>query len=191
MAYILIISIATIITVSLNILFNPFNMYFYFYIIAILSYIAIVVIIDAIVAAIVRALPEKWFNPNKKIFVLTKREKRIYERIGIKKWKDYVPDLGRFTNFQKGKIENPRSNEYLSRYMIEACYGIIIHYVSSPLSYLILLINYKNTGVWLTVGLPVAFVNSILILLPAFTLKYNLHKIKILYKRNERQLPKA
>ena len=186
MAYLLIILFCSTVVTTINIITNPSQIGFYWYIIAIVAYIVLAVIFDGIVAFIIRKLPEKWFDENKKIFTLSKKEKKLFEFLGIKKWKDYVPDLGSFTNFSKGKIEQPKSNTYLKRFMLEASYGIIIHYVSVPISYLLLLINYPNTTLFLTVGLPVAFVNSILILLPALTLKYNLSKIKVLYKRNER-----
>ena len=184
MAYLIIIIVLATITTLINIIANPSEISFYYYIIATVAYILIVVLIDGIVALIIRKMPEKWFDENKPIFNLGKKEKKFYEKIGIRKWKDYVLDLGQFTHFKKNKIENPRSNEYLKRYMLEACYGIIIHFVSFPLSFLILFINYPGTTIYLTIGLPVAIVNSILIILPAFTLKYNLARLKILYKRN-------
>ena len=186
MTYLLIILICSVIITTINIITNPCQIGFYWYIIAIVIYIVIAVLLDGIVAFIIRKMPEKWFDENKKIFTLSKKEKKFFEVIGIKKWKDHVPDLGSFTNFSKGKIEQPKSNEYLKRFMLEASYGIMIHYLSAPIGYLLVLINYPNTILNLTVGLPVAFVNSILILIPALTLKYNLAKIKILYKKNER-----
>ena len=184
--YLIIILICSTVVAIVNIITNPSQIGFYWYIIALIAYIILAVIIDGIVAFIIRKLPERWFDENKKIFTLSKKEKKLFECLVIKKWKGHVPDLGSFTGFSKGKIEQPKSNEYLKRFMLEASYGIMIHYVSFPTSYLLLLINYPNTSLFLTVGLPVAFVNSILILLPAMTLKYNLAKIKILYKRNER-----
>ena len=184
--YLIIIGISSALIAGINIIFNPSNIAFYWYIIATIAYVILNILLDGALAAIIRKMPEKWFDHNKKLFVLTKREKKFYEFIGIRKWKHLVPDLGQFTNFQKGKIEQPRSNEYLTRYLLEGAYGIAIHYFSVPLGFL-LMIPIGGTSIWLTIGLPVAIINAILILLPAFTLKYNLAKLRILYERNERR----
>ena len=184
--YLIIIGISSALIAGINIIFNPSNIAFYWYIIAIIAYVIAAILLDGFLAFIIRKMPEKWFDHNKKLFVLTKGEKKFYEAIGIRKWKSKVPDLGQFTNFQKGKIAEPRSNEYLERYLLEGAYGIAIHYFSTPLGFL-LMIPIAHTTLWLTMALPVAIVNAILIILPAFTLKYNLAKLRILYERNERR----
>ena len=85
-----------------------------------------VIIIDGIFATIVRRLlPLKWFSTEKKGFVAGKRERRFYEKIGIKKWKEKVIELGVFTSFRKNKIAEPNNVEYIRRYIIEANFGIV------------------------------------------------------------------
>ena len=185
--YLIIIGISSILIAGVNIIFNPSNIAFYWYIVATIAYVIATILIDGLFAGLIRKMPERWFDHNKKLFVLTKREKKFYEAIGIKRWKSKVPDLGQFTNFQKGKIAEPRSNEYLKRYMLEAAYGIAIHYFSTPLGFLLMLIPIGNTTLYLTVCLPIAIINIVLSILPAFTLKYNLAKLRILYERNERR----
>ena len=106
----------------------------------------------------------------------------------VRHWKDKVPELGGFTSFHKNKLSDPWNNEYVERYMLEACYGVVIHLFSPFFAFLIILLDYKMyTGwswMWLTIMLPVAIVNAILIVLPAFILKYNLPKLKILWDIN-------
>ena len=72
--------------------------------------------------------------------------------------------------------------------MLEACYGVIIHLFSPFFGFLIVLLDYKMyTGwswMWLTIMIPVAIVNAILIVVPAFILKYNLPKLKMLWDIN-------
>ena len=91
-----------------------------------------------------------------------------------------------FTHFRKNKIEDPKNPEYLRRFILEACYGVIIHYVSLPLSFIIMLFDFKmytgESNLFLTVALPVAIVNAVLIVLPAFILRYNLPKLIRLYE---------
>ena len=185
MAYIFIILIMMGIISGLNIAFNP--MYEWcIYLIAVVAYVIIVIIIDAIVATVIRKMPEKYFDYHKKIFNTTKSELKFYKLIGVKKWKEHVPELGMFTGFRKNKIANPKDPAYLSRYILEACYGIIIHFWSVPASFLIMLFDFKmytgNSNLWLCVAMPVAIVNAILIVLPAFILKYNLPKLVRLYE---------
>ena len=58
MAYIFIILIMMGVISGLNIVFNP--MYdWYIYIIAVVAYVIVVIIIDAIVATVIRKMPEK------------------------------------------------------------------------------------------------------------------------------------
>ena len=185
MAYIFIILIMMGIISGLNIAFNP--MYeWYIYLIAVVAYVIIVIIIDAIVATVIRKMPEKYFDYHKRVFNTTKSELKFYKLIGVKKWKEHVPELGMFTGFRKNKIANPKDPAYLSRYILEACYGIIIHFWSVPASFLIMLFDFKmytgNSNLWLCVAMPVAIVNAILIVLPAFILKYNLPKLVRLYE---------
>ena len=103
-----------------------------------------------------------------------------------------MPDLGMFTKFQKGKITDPMNNEYIDRYILEASYGVVIHYMSVPFSILVLLLGLiepGNLATW-TVGVPVMVVNMVLILLPALTLKYNLPKLLRVHDINERMMAK-
>ena len=44
-----------------------------------------------------------------------------------------------------------------------------------------------SAPIGLTIGLPVALVNAVLILLPTFILRYNIPRLKILKKLNDRK----
>ena len=185
MLYIIIILIMMTIITSLNIIFNPIYP-FYVYIIACILFTVLVIIVDGIVAFIIRRMPEKYFDYHKKIFNASSKKLKLYKALGVKKWKDKVPELGMFTNFRKNKIDDPKNSEYLKRYILEACYGVIIHYVSVPFSFIIMLLDinmYANgSNLYLTIALPVAIVNAVLIVLPAFILRFNLPKLIRLYE---------
>ena len=188
LAYILIILISTLIIAIPNCIFTPGGEPWYMYLIMTLAAVAASLLVDGIVAFIGRRLPKKWMNPNKKIFHTSDREMKFYEKIGVRKWKDKVPELGGFTSFHKNKLSDPWNNEYVERYMLEVCYGVVIHEASPFFAFLIILLDYKmytgQSWMWLTIMLPVAIVNAILILLPAFILKYNLPKLKMLWEIN-------
>ena len=174
----------------LNIAFNPIYAWYY-YIFAIIYFVAIAILVDAIVATIIRLLPNKYFDYHRRMFKTSKKEMSFYKLIRIGKWKEKVPELGMFVNFRKRKIADPKNPIYLERYILEACYGIAIHYFSIPFSFCVLLFDFKmfsgNSNLYLTVGLPVAIVNAILIGIPVCVLKYNLPKLIRLYEYRKNQ----
>lgn len=143
--------------------------------------ILVVFIIDAIIAFVIRRLPEKWFDYKYKAFKIFKWERKFYEAIKIKKWKDKIPELGQLTNFKKNKVREPKNSEYLLRYLMECVYGETIHFLSIILGFLILLINPKCC---LYFGLPIAIANGIISYLSFTILRYNRPKLTILYNRS-------
>lgn len=188
MFYLLIILLGIILISGLNILFNS-SLEWHYIILATILFVVASVIIDGLVAFIIRRLPYKWIRSQSKFFNVSKKEVRFYDKIGIKKWKDLVPELGGFTSFHKNKIVDPHNNEYLEKFVLEVNYGIVIHLISFFTSFLILFIDYKmfsGSFIWLTIGLPVAIINAILIVLPTFILRYNLPRLKLLIKINNR-----
>lgn len=137
-------------------------------------------VIDAIIAFVIRKLPEKWFNHRYKIFKILKCERKIYETLRIKKWKDKIPELGQLTNFKKNKVREPKNSEYLERYLMECVYGETIHFLSIVLGFLILFINSKEC---IYFGLPIVIANGIISYLSFAILRYNRPKLTILYNR--------
>lgn len=143
------------------------------------------ILIDSVFATIIRwILPKKWFSIDKKGFAAGNKERRFYERIGIKKWKDKVIELGAFTGFRKNKIADPANNEYIARYILEANYGIVVHIACIFCGYLVCFVFPAH---WYSVGLPVGFVNMALNALPLMILRYNLPKLYTLYRLNARR----
>lgn len=184
--YGIIIIICMAIIATLNAFFNTMNEPWYYYVIATVIFTVAVIVLDGIVAGIARAMPKKWFDPNKKFFTANKKILNFYQKIGVKKWKDHIPELGQFTGFHKNHVAEPGSPEYVSRFMLEAAYGIGGHFWSMPLSYLIIFIDFRmwngSSNLWLTVAIPVAFVSMVLNYLPYAVLRFNLPKLKALYK---------
>lgn len=148
-----------------------------------------VIAIDGLFAAIVRwCLPEKLFSADKKGFGAGRKERRFLEKIGVKKWKDKVPELGFFTGFRKNKIRNPKDNEYLARYIVEANYGVGVHISNMVFGFLVMLVFPRF---WLNIGLPVAVVNFFLSFLPYAILRYNLPKLHTIYRVNAKRTAKT
>ncbi len=141
--------------------------------------IILVVLIDAITATVCRLLPKKCANFEKKIFTVSKKEKNFYEKLKIRKWKDWVPEIGQFTGFRKNKLENPQSLEYVERFLMEACYGEIGHFFSFFTGFLIVFLFPLFSG-WLYFAIPVAVVNVFMNAPSYFILRYNFYKLQIL-----------
>ena len=187
MLYILIIFIFTIISVLLGIFIGvPFvgvteSRVFAITIIS----LAVLVVIDAICALFVRyCLPKKVFNPFLKVYNVAKGERKFYERIGVRKWKDKIPEAGQlFANFAKTEIADMTNNEYVYKFMTETIYAEIMHWLSTALSFLIIFIDLSLA---LYVALPLVIGNMILNILPVMVQRYNRPKLMVLYQRNER-----
>lgn len=144
--------------------------------------VALIVLIDAIVAVVCRLLPASFASPERKIFAVSKQEKLFYERLKIRKWKDKIPEIGHLTGFRKNRLTEPNNPAYLRRFLLENCYGEIVHAVSVPCGFAILAFH-GFTKTWISLALPVAIVNAVLNILPICVLRYNYYKLKILEKR--------
>lgn len=187
MIYILTIVISMILIAVINIAVNPifFQMEIWYIIVAVIVNTVAVIAVDGVFALIIRRLmPAKWFGMDKKGFYPGKGESRFMEKLGIKKWKDKVIELGMFTNFHKNKISDPTNNEYVERFIVESNYGFVIHLVCVFVGFVI--IFFYPLKYWLCFGFPVAIVNAVLNALPTMILRYNLPKLRTLHKLNER-----
>ena len=139
-----------------------------------------VILVDGILAFVIRRLPESWFSPESGVFAVGKREKDLYAKTGIKFWKKYVPEWGCFTGFHKDKVKSPSDSSYLARFLVESNYGVAGHIAGALFGFLILLIPPLRP---LSVALPVAIVNMILSLLPTMILRHNTPSLRRLYRR--------
>ncbi len=144
-----------------------------------------VIAIDGVTAFIIRRLPQKWFSNESALSSVSKKECAFYSKIGVRKWRSRVPELGMFTGFHKNKVYEPGSNEYIKRYILEANYGFVIHIASVPIGFLIIFLCPLSWA--LSFGVPVAIVNALLNLLPAFVLRHNIPKLKSLMRMNDRR----
>ena len=166
-----------------------FGVSFWFILGAVLINVVAVIAVDGLFAFLIRRLPEKWFGHERRFFQVSAKEKKFYEKLKIRKWKDKVPELGQFTNFHKNKVAEPRNKVYLERYMLEAAYGEVIHLAGCFLGFVI--IFFYPLKYWLCFGFPVAVINLIMNILPYFILRYNFYKMKVLYRSNERKQRRA
>lgn len=136
--------------------------------------------IDGLTATVARLLPKRFADYTKKCFVVSAKEKKIYEKWKIRLWKDKIPEIGHFTGFRKNKLADPKSAEYVERFLYESCYGELGHFWAIFTGFFILLLFPISRG-WMALAIPVAIVNAFLSILPIFVLRYNSYKLSILY----------
>ena len=158
----------------------------------IILYVAVsvvaVIVIDGIFATLVRwTLPQKLFGVEKKGFAASRKTCLFYEKLGVKRWKDKVIELGAFTGFRKNRIYDPTNNEYVGRYIVEANYGIAVHLTGVVFGFLVMLVFPEF---WYCIGLPVGIVNAVMNYMPLIILRYNLPKLHTLYRINEKRAKK-
>lgn len=161
-----------------------------------LAYTSLIVLFSFLVCGItagaVRLLPKKLFDKENVFFTVGKKEKSLYEKCKIRRWKDKVPDLGKLTGFDKDRVGDVKDAAYLRRFLLECHYGEVGHLLSLFSESVIFLFASSFVGGWLIcvcVWLVAAFLN----LLPIFVLRYNSYKLNILYKnliKKERLFPK-
>lgn len=185
--YLLIIIISMAIIAIFNIVCNieifPNSNPFYVILIVVMAVIC-EIIIDLILAGIIHSLKDKYFE-NKKFFDVSKKERQFYEKIGIKKWKDKILELGAIGGFSKKKMTNSHDISYINQFLMENYKGIIIHIANIIMGFLIMAIPpYKYA---ICICLPVAIVNAILGILPIMVLRYNIPKLNVAKKRLLRQ----
>lgn len=151
----------------------------------------LIIAIDGLFATIIRrCLPNKMFSYKVGFHKVSKFEIKIYEKLGVKNWKDDVLELGMFTDFSKRKVEKPEDRTYIERFILESNYGAAIHFFS--LIYSIPLFFIFPSKFTLLVITPVFIVNALLNILPFIILRYNLvrlHRLRnLLEKKEERAL---
>ncbi len=141
----------------------------------------LVILVDGVVAGCARILPKGAANHQLSIYFVSRKEKQFYEKLKIRSWKDKLPEIGHFTGFRKNKIAEPKSLEYLERFLMEICYGELGHFASIFLGFTILFFL-MDLKIWLPISICVAVINAMLNIPFLFILRYNYYKLAVLRK---------
>ena len=151
--------------------------------------IVISLVLDALCALFIRLMSKK-INPFSKFFNERKGERTFYEKIGVRKFKDKIPELGKTLKFfDKTKVpENPNS-EYMLMFIHETALAELMHLITvfvAPLILVIMPLRYL-----LYISLPIMIVNILLQIMPIIVQRYTRPKLVAGYKRllrNEERL---
>lgn len=141
--------------------------------------------IDALVAIIIKKTPDRWYGVDNRLYRVTEAEKRLYNALRVKLWKDKVWELGGVGGFSKKTLKEPSNPKYIEQFIIECNKGVLTHRFTYVVGFTVML---TVRGVCtLTIALPVAIVNLFLNILPTMVLRYNTPKLKALLVRLRRK----
>ncbi len=149
--------------------------------------IALEIGINAIVATIFsksvnKSKFEKCFLSN-----VSKRETKFYEKLGIKKWKSKVLELGALNGFRKNKIQQPLDCKYIERFILENNIGLSIHFWSMVLGFAV--IPLCPLSLIAKVTLPIAIISLLINLEPFAILRYNAPRLQTALTFAQRHQP--
>ena len=177
--YFLIIGAAVLLISAVNIAVGVAS--WYYVILSAVFSVAMLFAIDGLIAIAIKLTPDRRYGIDSRYFDVSKRETELYVKLGVRKWKDKVWELGGVGGFSKKELIHPDSAEYIEKFIIECNKGVVTHRLSYPAGFLIMLM--LPSPLSLTVALPCAIVNLYLNILPTIVLRYNTPKLKILLKR--------
>ena len=160
-------------------------------VIAALVLIPALVLNDGLVAFIVRRLPEKWFKRGVKFHAVSRGEYKFYEKVGIKIWKDHVLELGMFTAFSKKHVADPNDPAYLERFILEANYGAVGHFIGAFTAVAIIFCYPNWQKYFWGFTFPGFWVNFVCSILPYMVLRYNIPRLERMVLLAEKKKARA
>lgn len=143
--------------------------------------------LDGAIAICIKLLPDRWFPADARAYRVSEREKRLYQKLRVRRWKDKVWELGGIGGFSKKNLQQPDDPKHIEKFIIECHKGVLTHRLCYGIGFLAML-TVDGLCVW-TVALPVALVNVFLNVLPTMVLRYNTPKLQALLKRLCRKQP--
>lgn len=181
--YLSIIGLAMAVISAVNIAFHTAPPHYV--LIAVVWCVALQFGLDGFFAIIINKMPDKWFGIDNPAYRVSKRETRLYVKLKVRIWKDWVWELGGLGGFSKKVLKEPNNPEYIEKFIIECNKGVLTHRIGYAVGFLAML-TLPNLCA-LTIVLPVAIVNVFLNILPTMVLRYNTPMLLAILKRLRRQ----
>jgi len=137
--------------------------------------------VDGLFAFLVHLLPSKMFEIDNKFYLVSNRERKFYEKIKIRQWKDKVWELGSLGGFSKKSLKSSSDKEYLKQFIIESNKGVLTHIIGCFAGFIALFVF--PSACMFNITLPICIINFILNIPSLFILRYNTPKLHAGYKR--------
>lgn len=157
----------------------------YYVVVAVIWCVALQFAFDGLIALIINKMPDKWFGVDNPLYQVFQWEKKLYTKLKVRKWKDYVWELGGLGGFSKKELKEPDNPKYIEKFIIECNKGVLTHRLSYPIGFLAMLTLPGKSA--LTIALPVAIVNLFSNILPTLALRYNTPMLMSVLKRLKRK----
>lgn len=164
---------------TVNVIFDIAS--WYYVVIAVVFCVALQFALDGTIAIIINKLPDGWFYIDHPLFNVSEWERRMYQRLNVRKWKDSVWELGGLGGFSKKNLKDPNDPRHIEKFIVECNKGVLTHRLSYPIGFLAMLTLPGACA--FTIALPIAIVNLYLNILPTLVLRYNTPKLKAFLKR--------
>ena len=127
--------------------------------------------------------PKKWYSENNKIFNERKFERKFYEKIGLKRWKNNVPQFLKIDDINKTKEKVDK--EYLEHFISETRRGEFMHFIDILFAYIAAI--FLPWRFFLRYTLPILVVWTIFNLISIWIQRYNRPRLKKALERVERE----
>ena len=137
--------------------------------------------IDGLFAMVIHWFPNKWFEIDNKFYLVSNKERKFYEKIKIRQWKDKIWELGSLGGFSKKSLKSSTDKNYIKQFIIESNKGVLTHIIGCIAGFTALFVF--PSGCLFNIALPICIVNLILNLPSLFILRYNTPKLHAGYKR--------
>ncbi len=153
----------------------------YYPLLVILAYF----VVDSLAAILCRLIPRHKINVESKLIKSFKFERKFYEALGVRYFKDRIPELGgAFTGFTKNELTGD-DPEYYAQFIRETVLGEVTHLMCILFSIAVPFVF--NAYVW-NFAFPMFFVNFYFNILPIMVQRYNRPKLFSIYKRKLKQV---
>lgn len=140
----------------------------------------IVFSIDIVISTVIHALPEKWFEPKRVDYKLSKGKKTFLKIIGVKHWKNSVPDMGKLCDINRKELQSTTDIKYIKKFLRETNYAEIIH-ISMALGGFLILLIWPSKEL-LNFSLPFAIFNFFMNMPSLIIQTYNRPRLYTLYR---------
>ena len=181
--YLTVIGIAMAVISAVNIAFETASAHYI--IIAVIWCTALQFALDGGLAILIKLTPDRFYRADDPRFEVSSKAHKRLARLKVRRWKHLVWELGGIGGFSKKKLLDPKSPEYIEKFIIECNKGIVIHRLSYLIGFAAML-TLRGVCIY-TVALPVAVVNLFLNILPTLVLRYNIPSLKRLLKHNNKR----
>lgn len=145
------------------------------------------ILVNGVLALFIRALPSKIFKKTHSAYQMRLWEKRLYCRLGVRRWKNSLPQAGWMQGFSRKQLPKMINIDYTKRFIWEICCAMLGHFImafAGLLAPCLTLLPWAyNKEIWFVVLCCLAIFNFFIHLLYVMIQRYNLPRFVQLQER--------